>query len=52
MNKRFDKVDGKLDWFTGKYTKLEDEQTLLSNKVSEHTDDLETIKQKLTIATS
>lgn len=52
MNSRFDKLDKKLDWFTGKYTKLDGEQTLLANKVSEHTDDLETIKQKLGIATS
>lgn len=52
LDVKFDKLFGNLDWFTGKYTKLDQEQKLLSNKVLEHTDQLDTIGQKLGIAQS
>lgn len=50
--KKLDWVLEKLDWLIGKYNSHDEEHTLLNNKVSEHTDDLETIKQKLGIASS
>lgn len=49
LHKKFDNLFEKIDWFAGKYTKLEEEQKLLSGRVSEHTDSLEKINQKLGI---
>lgn len=56
INKRFDDVDKKLnwiiekiDWLIGKYNAHEEEHTLLNNKVSDHSDNLELINAKLGI---
>lgn len=55
-NNRFDIVDKKLnwiieklDWLIEKYNAHEEEHTLLNNKVSEHSDNLDTINTKLGI---
>ena len=47
LNEKFDKLFVKLDWFMGKYTKLEEEQTLQSGKLSEITDRLKAVEQKV-----
>ena len=49
INKRFDKLMQKLDWFTGKYTKFDEEQNLISSRVADHSDRLEVVEKKLGI---
>lgn len=49
LKEKFDKVMEKLDWLIGKYRSHEEEHILLNNKVSEHSDNLEEINQKLGI---
>ena len=52
IEKKFNKIDKmseQLDWLVGKYQGHEEEHTLLNNKVSEHTDNLEIINGKLGI---
>lgn len=49
LKEKFDKVLEKLDWLIGKYSAHEEEHTLLNNKVSEHSDNLEVINDKLGI---
>lgn len=49
LHKKFDKLFENIDWFIGKYSKFEQEQQLLSERVSKHTDNLEEINQKLGI---
>lgn len=56
FSKRFDSVDKKLewiieklDWLIGKWNAHDEEHTLLNNKVSEHSDQLEVINTKLDI---
>jgi hypothetical protein len=47
--KKLDKIADQLDWFFGKYKKLDEEQTLLSKKVSDHDDRIEKAEKKLGI---
>ena len=47
--KKLDVVTEKLDWLMGKYRNHDEEHTLLNNKVSEHSDQLEVINEKLGI---
>lgn len=49
IKKKLQNVDEKLDWLIGEYKKFDEEQKLLSNKTSEHTDNLELINAKLGI---
>jgi len=42
-------VDEKLDWLIGAYKKFDEELTLLSDRVSNHTDRLEIVENKLGI---
>jgi hypothetical protein len=49
INRKLKTVDEKLDWLIGEYKKFDEEQKLLSNRVSEHTDNLELINTKLGI---
>lgn len=49
IKEKFDKVMEKLDWLIGKYTAHDQEHILLNGKVSEHSDDIEIIKQKVGI---
>lgn len=39
----------KLDWLMGKYRDHDEEHTLLNSKVSEHSDNLEIVNEKLGI---
>lgn len=43
------KLDEKLDWLIGAYKKFEEEQTLLSHRVSEDGERLEVIEQRIGI---
>lgn len=43
------KLDEKLDWLIGAYKKFDQEYTLISDKVSEHTDKIEHIEHRLGI---
>lgn len=49
MDKKADQVIEKLDWLMGKYKAHDEEHILLTNRVSEHTDQLEVINAKLRI---
>ena len=49
IKEKFDKVMEKLDWLIGKHKAHDEEHTLLNNKVSEHSDQLEVINTKLGI---
>lgn len=42
-------LDEKLDWLIGEYRKHAEEHILLSNKVSEHSDRLEVVEEKLDV---
>jgi len=46
---KMDKVADQLDWFCGKYTKLEEEQTIISGKVIDHGERIETLEKKVGI---
>lgn len=46
------KLDEKLDWLMGKYKDLDEEHILITGRLSENTDRLETIEQRLGIAVS
>ncbi len=46
---KLDKVSEQMDWLVGKYRGHEEEHTLLNGKVSEHSDMLEIINEKLGI---
>lgn len=49
---KLDKIEvaiEKLDWLMGKYRDHDEEHTLLNNKVSEHSDNLELINAKVGI---
>lgn len=50
--KKLDKIEvviEKLDWLMGKYRDHEEEHTLLNHRVSEHSDQIEEINNKLGI---
>lgn len=49
VDARFDSVIEKLDWLIGAFKRLDEEHVVLSSKVSEHTDNLEIINEKLEI---
>ncbi len=49
LHDEFDQLFKKLDWFTGRYEKLEKEQILQSEKVSELEERVETVEQKVGI---
>ena len=49
LTKELQRLDDKLDWLIGAYKKFDEEQTLLNGKVSNHTDNLEVINEKLGI---
>ncbi|MFH0749841.1 MAG: hypothetical protein V1917_02925 [Candidatus Gottesmanbacteria bacterium] len=46
---KLDKMSEQLDYLVGQYRGHEEEHTLLNNKVSEHSDNLEIINGKLGI---
>jgi prefoldin subunit 5 len=46
---KLDKLSEQMDWLMGKYQSHDEEHTLLNNKVSEHSDNLEIINEKLGI---
>jgi hypothetical protein len=43
------KLEEKLDWLIGKYKGHDDEHTLVNGKLSEHSDRLEVVEEKLGI---
>ena len=43
------KLDEKLDWLMGKYKDLDEEHILITGRLSENTDRLETVEQRLGI---
>ncbi|MEK7129966.1 MAG: hypothetical protein AAB803_03015 [Patescibacteria group bacterium] len=49
---KIDTLDEKLDWLMGKYQAHDEEHTLLNGKVSDHSDRLEVIEEKLSITAS
>ncbi len=52
VNKKLDKlnkISEQLDWLVGKYQGHDEEHTLLNNKVSEQSNNLELVNQKLGI---
>ena len=49
VDKKIDQVIEKLDWLMGKHKAHEEEHILLTNKVAEHSDNLELINAKLGI---
>lgn len=49
LHAKFDTLYEKLDWFLGKYTKLDEEQKLISAKVGDHDDRIEIIEKKIGI---
>lgn len=51
FEEKFNQVIEKLDWLIGKYNAHDEEHVLLNNKVSEHSDQLEVINNKLGIQT-
>ncbi|KKT39058.1 MAG: hypothetical protein UW22_C0002G0034 [Candidatus Gottesmanbacteria bacterium GW2011_GWB1_44_11c] len=52
LHNKFDILFEKLDWFTGKYTKLEEEQTIIGSKVVDHGERIETMEKKVGIYAS
>lgn len=50
--KKLDKMGEQLDWLVGKYQAHDEEHTLLNGKVSDHSDRLEVIEEKLTVVAS
>jgi hypothetical protein len=46
---KLDKLSDQMDWLIGKYKSHDEEHTLLNGQVSEHSDRLETIEEKLHI---
>lgn len=44
------KLDGKLDWLITEYKKLDEEHTLLNGRLSDHSDRIEIIEEKLAIS--
>lgn len=46
---KLDKLSEQMDWLIGKYEAHDQEHELLNYRVSEHSDNLETINQKLGI---
>lgn len=46
---KLDKLAEQMDWLIGKYKGHDEEHTLLNGKVSEHSDRLEVIEEKLHI---
>lgn len=49
MQKRLVTVDEKLDWLIGKYKSHDEEHTLISGSLSDHSDRLEVVEDKLGI---
>lgn len=49
IKEKFDQVMEKLDWLIGKYKAHDEEHTLLNGRVSDHSDRLEIIEEKLGI---
>lgn len=49
VEKKLIGIDEKLDWLIGKYKNHDEEHTLLNGKVSEHSDRLEIVEEKLGI---
>ena len=43
---KLDKMSDQLDWFCGKYTKLGEEQTIISGKIIDHGERIETLEKK------
>lgn len=46
---KIDKISEQLDWLIGKYKAHDEEHTLLNGRVSDHSDRLEVIEEKLSI---
>ena len=49
IKEKFDKVMEKLDWLIGKYKGHDEEHTILNGRVSDHSDRIEVIEEKLGI---
>ena len=49
FDNKLDKIMEKLDWLIGAYKKSDEEQTLLSGRVSDHDERIEVIEKKLKI---
>ena len=49
LHSELHKLDEKLDWLMGKYKELVEEHTLFTGRLSENTDRLETIEQRMGI---
>ncbi len=49
MRSELAKLDEKLDWLMGKYKDLDEEHILITGRLSENTDRLETVEQRLGI---
>lgn len=49
LKKQLKPLDEKLDWIIGEYKKFDEEQTLISAKVTKHENDIEYIQNALGI---
>lgn len=47
MNVKIDKSQEHVDWFIGKYTKLDEEHDVIANQVSKHSDRIENLETKV-----
>ena len=49
VDEKLDKMSEQLDWFIGKYQAHDEEHALLNGRVSDHSDRLEVVEEKLGI---
>ncbi len=49
VDEKLDKMSKQLDWLIGKYQTHDEEHTLLNGRVSDHSDRLEVVEEKLGI---
>lgn len=49
---KLDKIADKLDWFTGKYTKFEEEQAVMGESIIDHGERIEKLEKKVGIYAS
>lgn len=50
ISQKLQTVDEKLDWLIGKYQSHDEEHILINGKLSDHSDRLETIEERMGIA--
>jgi hypothetical protein len=46
-DRRYDKIMNSLDWLVGAYKKFDEEHTILSGRVSDHTDRIEELERSV-----